>query len=151
MTQLPSPHGMQKSTRCCLEACRLKNPATCRDSIDPFSLFAFQSKLSFPHKGAVVPHDQMNPHISIPRQHGGTASYGVATPAGRSDGLRMPRFFKRCVLCHLGGERAFEREDGARRLEQWRLHPFCNVELKSEDHMSKVADGFAVRLSLKAI
>ncbi|KAM0805235.1 UNC-50 [Usnea florida] len=37
----------------------------------------------------------MNPHISIPRQHGGTPSFGAATPAGRSEGLRMPRFFKR--------------------------------------------------------
>ena len=31
------------------------------------------------------------------------------------------------------------------------IHPFCNVALKSEDHLSKVADGFAVRLSLKAV
>ena len=41
---------------------------------------------------------QMNPHIAIPRQHGGTPSFGVTTPAtSRSEGLRMPRFFKRCV------------------------------------------------------
>ncbi|KAI9797866.1 MAG: hypothetical protein M1833_005066 [Piccolia ochrophora] len=37
----------------------------------------------------------MNPHISLPRQHGGTANFGGTTPTTRSDGLRMPRFFKR--------------------------------------------------------
>jgi len=38
----------------------------------------------------------MNPHISIPRQHGGPPNFGGTTnPSGRSDGLRMPRFFKR--------------------------------------------------------
>ncbi len=38
----------------------------------------------------------MNPHISIPRQHGGTSNFGgTTTPGARKDGLRMPRFFKR--------------------------------------------------------
>ncbi len=38
----------------------------------------------------------MNPHISLPRQHGGPPNFGgTTTPGGRSDGLRMPQFFKR--------------------------------------------------------
>lgn len=38
----------------------------------------------------------MNPHISIPRQHGGTSNFGGnTTPGARKEGLRMPRFFKR--------------------------------------------------------
>lgn len=38
----------------------------------------------------------MNPHISIPRQHGGTSNFGgTTTPGARKEGLRMPRFFKR--------------------------------------------------------
>lgn len=37
----------------------------------------------------------MNPHISIPRQHGSNANFGGTTPTARSNGLRMPRFFKR--------------------------------------------------------
>ena len=36
----------------------------------------------------------MNPHISIPRQHGGSSSFGSTAPS-RGEGLRMPRFFKR--------------------------------------------------------
>ncbi|KAL8999607.1 MAG: hypothetical protein Q9169_001567 [Polycauliona sp. 2 TL-2023] len=37
----------------------------------------------------------MNPHISIPRQHGSTSNFGGTTPTARSNGLRTPRFFKR--------------------------------------------------------
>lgn len=37
----------------------------------------------------------MNPHISIPRQHGGTPNFGGTPPSTRNEGLRMPRFFKR--------------------------------------------------------
>lgn len=38
----------------------------------------------------------MNPHISIPRQNGGTSNFGgTTTPGARKEGLRMPRFFKR--------------------------------------------------------
>lgn len=38
----------------------------------------------------------MNPHISIPRQHGSTSNFGgTSTSGGRKEGLRMPRFFKR--------------------------------------------------------
>ncbi|CAO1602544.1 hypothetical protein XANCAGTX0491_006155 [Xanthoria calcicola] len=39
----------------------------------------------------------MNPHISIPRQHGSNANFGGTTPTARSNGLRMPRFFKRLL------------------------------------------------------
>ncbi|KAJ6067618.1 uncharacterized protein N7446_004655 [Penicillium canescens] len=36
----------------------------------------------------------MNPHISLPRQHAGSANFG-STPANRGSSVRMPRFFKR--------------------------------------------------------
>ncbi|KAF1808918.1 UNC-50 family protein [Eremomyces bilateralis CBS 781.70] len=36
----------------------------------------------------------MNPHISLPRQHGGPANFG-GTPPTRGETIRMPRFFKR--------------------------------------------------------
>lgn len=37
----------------------------------------------------------MNPHISLPRQNGAAQTFGGTAPASRSEGLRMPRFFKR--------------------------------------------------------
>ena len=37
----------------------------------------------------------MNPHISLPRPTGGPSNFGGTTPSARSEGLRMPRFFKR--------------------------------------------------------
>ncbi|OCK86158.1 UNC-50 protein [Lepidopterella palustris CBS 459.81] len=37
----------------------------------------------------------MNPHISLPRPTGGPSNFGGTTPSNRSEGLRMPRFFKR--------------------------------------------------------
>ncbi|KAI9755700.1 MAG: hypothetical protein M1815_004695 [Lichina confinis] len=37
----------------------------------------------------------MNPHISLPRQHGSPMNFGGTTSSGRGEGLRMPRFFKR--------------------------------------------------------
>ncbi|KAI9851955.1 MAG: hypothetical protein M1838_002244 [Thelocarpon superellum] len=37
----------------------------------------------------------MNPHISLPRQHGGASTFGGTQPGTRAEGLRMPRFFKR--------------------------------------------------------
>ncbi|KAL2219067.1 putative integral membrane protein [Thermoascus aurantiacus ATCC 26904] len=37
----------------------------------------------------------MNPHINVPRQHGGPASFGGTTPSSRGSAIRMPRFFKR--------------------------------------------------------
>ncbi|KAI9814946.1 MAG: hypothetical protein M1832_005585 [Thelocarpon impressellum] len=37
----------------------------------------------------------MNPHISLPRQHGGTPNFGSTQPSVRAEGVRMPRFFKR--------------------------------------------------------
>ncbi|KAF2815522.1 UNC-50 family protein [Mytilinidion resinicola] len=37
----------------------------------------------------------MNPHISLPRPGGGPSTFGGTTPSSRSEGLRMPRFFKR--------------------------------------------------------
>ncbi|KAK2757877.1 hypothetical protein FQN54_004283 [Arachnomyces sp. PD_36] len=37
----------------------------------------------------------MNPHISVPRQHGGASNFGGTTPSGRGSNIRMPRFFKR--------------------------------------------------------
>ncbi|KKK14796.1 integral membrane protein [Aspergillus ochraceoroseus] len=36
----------------------------------------------------------MNPHISVPRQHGSSPNFG-GTPANRASSIRMPRFFKR--------------------------------------------------------
>ncbi|KAL8657197.1 MAG: hypothetical protein Q9226_002156 [Calogaya cf. arnoldii] len=36
----------------------------------------------------------MNPHISIPRQHGNNSNFGGTTPTARSNGLRMPRLLK---------------------------------------------------------
>ncbi|KAL8666236.1 MAG: hypothetical protein Q9168_007524 [Polycauliona sp. 1 TL-2023] len=39
----------------------------------------------------------MNPHISIPRQHGSNSNFGGTTPTSRSTGLRTPRFFKRLL------------------------------------------------------
>ncbi|KAF2233710.1 putative integral membrane protein [Viridothelium virens] len=37
----------------------------------------------------------MNPQISLPRQHGGQPNFGSVPSRSRSEGLRMPRFFKR--------------------------------------------------------
>ncbi|KAL8858368.1 MAG: hypothetical protein Q9178_005049 [Gyalolechia marmorata] len=37
----------------------------------------------------------MNPHISTPRQHGTNSNFGGTASTSRSNGLRMPRFFKR--------------------------------------------------------
>ncbi|KAF2501638.1 UNC-50 family protein [Lophium mytilinum] len=37
----------------------------------------------------------MNPHISLPRPGGGPSNFGGTTPSSRSEGVRMPRFFKR--------------------------------------------------------
>lgn len=37
----------------------------------------------------------MNPHISLPRQHGNATNFGGQLPSGQSPGMRMPRFFKR--------------------------------------------------------
>lgn len=39
----------------------------------------------------------MNPHISLPRQHGGPAQYGASPPTSGGANIRMPRFFKRYV------------------------------------------------------
>ncbi|KAL3458512.1 UNC-50 [Aspergillus heterothallicus] len=36
----------------------------------------------------------MNPHISVPRQHGSSPNFG-GMPANRGSSIRMPRFFKR--------------------------------------------------------
>ncbi|KAL4805270.1 UNC-50 [Aspergillus unguis] len=36
----------------------------------------------------------MNPHISVPRQHGSSPNFG-GLPANRGSSIRMPRFFKR--------------------------------------------------------
>ncbi|KAJ0417181.1 UNC-50 [Aspergillus carlsbadensis] len=36
----------------------------------------------------------MNPHISVPRQHGSSPNFG-GMPASRGSSIRMPRFFKR--------------------------------------------------------
>ncbi|KAG2421673.1 hypothetical protein HFD88_005649 [Aspergillus terreus] len=36
-----------------------------------------------------------NPHISLPRQHASSATFGGTTPARRGSSIRMPRFFKR--------------------------------------------------------
>ncbi|KAL9039231.1 MAG: hypothetical protein Q9180_002652 [Flavoplaca navasiana] len=36
----------------------------------------------------------MNPHISIPRQHGSNSNFGGTTPIARSNGPRMPRLLK---------------------------------------------------------
>ncbi|KAK9847266.1 uncharacterized protein MYU51_019675 [Penicillium brevicompactum] len=43
----------------------------------------------------------MNPHISVPRQHAGSSTFG-STPATRGSSVRMPRFFKRNVSCASG-------------------------------------------------
>lgn len=40
----------------------------------------------------------MEPSISLPRQHGGSANFGSTPPTGRGEGLRMPRFFKRYLV-----------------------------------------------------
>jgi hypothetical protein len=37
----------------------------------------------------------MNPHISLPRPNGVASNFGSTAPSSRSEGLRMPRFFKR--------------------------------------------------------
>ncbi|KAL4945321.1 hypothetical protein BDV06DRAFT_231198 [Aspergillus oleicola] len=38
----------------------------------------------------------MNPHISVPRQHGSSPNFG-GLPANRGSSIRMPRFFKRML------------------------------------------------------
>ncbi|TKA75826.1 hypothetical protein B0A49_03548 [Cryomyces minteri] len=37
----------------------------------------------------------MNPHITSPRQYGGPTTFSGMAPSSRSEGIRMPRFFKR--------------------------------------------------------
>ncbi|EAS36701.2 uncharacterized protein CIMG_02055 [Coccidioides immitis RS] len=36
----------------------------------------------------------MNPHISVPRQHGGPANFGGTSPPNRNTSIRLPRFFR---------------------------------------------------------
>lgn len=84
---LPSPH--------CI--CKVAS-ASCREEIrETFTIRA--PSLQFSMTGVA----QMNPHISLPRQHGGTPSFGGTPPASRSEGVRMPRFFKRCVWMRCSG------------------------------------------------
>ncbi|KAJ9204903.1 hypothetical protein DTO164E3_1526 [Paecilomyces variotii] len=94
MNQLASadnlPNGPQLIGQTSIQATR----TVVQIAQDPFNSI-FSSSLSYilSHKLILPSSQAMNPHISVPRQHGAT-SFGGTTPS-RGSAVRMPRFFKR--------------------------------------------------------
>lgn len=100
-TKKPTPRAVSVPALGDIKQSRLNLPpnrqrSTPKQSVVHFDNVSSPAKVTAIHDG--LRYGQMNPHISIPRQHGGTPNFGGTTPAAsRSEGLRMPRFFKRCV------------------------------------------------------